>query len=369
MRGLVMASVTLLLLAGCGGATDSTQSADGTASDGAGSPDGSEVASSSAPASSPAGELVPLTFRSAFGPSGALMAPFSYADELGLYADEGLDVTIEDGSGSLLTAQDVAAGNTDVGLVGGSAAAQGIDSGMEIISVGMLYGRSSFGVIVPDDAGIASLQELAGHSVVTSPGSPETIMLPAALRKENVDQSQVSIISVDASAKVSTYIGGQGDTLGTAVPFFMPIIGDTRPSSGLLFEDVGAGFPDFSLVVRRETLQDQPEMIASFLRATYDGLDAALEDPSAAVGSLAAIRETMDNLPAQTQQLANYEDFVCSEEMSGQPVGWHAEEDWTAGLVVLQEFGNVNGDVEDLSQFYTNEFFEGPDTVSEQTCP
>src|SRR4051812_33306228 len=120
-----------------------------------------------------------VVFRSAFPPSGSLTAPFAYTAELGLYRNAGLNVAIEDGIGALATAKDIAAGNTDIGIVAGSALAQGIAGGMQIISVGMLYGRSSFGVIVPKDSPITSIKSLKGHSIVTSPGSAETILLPA----------------------------------------------------------------------------------------------------------------------------------------------------------------------------------------------
>ncbi|MEK7412449.1 MAG: ABC transporter substrate-binding protein [Planctomycetota bacterium] len=298
-----------------------------------------------------------VVFRSAFPPSGSLTAPFAYTAALGLYKKAGLAVTIEDGIGALATAKDIAAGNTYIGVVSGSTLAQGIAEGMPIVSVAMLYGRSSFGVIVPKDSPITSIQSLKGHSVVTSPGSAETILLPAALKAVRLNMSDVKVLSVAATAKVSTYIQGQADSLGTSLPFFLPIIGDSRPSKGVLFASVGAGFPDFSLVVHSEYLKKNPKVVEAFLRATYEGLKRSLEDPKAAVGALADIRKALTNPRPQELQLAAFKEYVCSDGMRGRPVGWHSPEEWRAGLAVLEEFGGLKGKVSNPDRFYTNQFF------------
>jgi NitT/TauT family transport system substrate-binding protein len=309
-------------------------------------------------------EMTHVVFRSAFPPSGSLTAPFAYTAALGLYKNVGLDVTIEDGIGALATAKDVAAGNTDIGLVAGSALAQGIAGGMPIISVGMLYGRSSFGVIVPKDSPITSIESLKGHSVVTSPGSAETILLPASLSAVGLNAADLKILSVAATAKVSTYIQGNADALGTSLPFFMPIIGNARPSRGVLFGSVGAGFPDFSFVVRTDYLKKNPKVVASFLHASYQGLKRALDDPKAAVAALTKIRTQLTKPEPQEQQLAAFQDYVCSEGMRGHPVGWHSPKEWQAGLQVLADFGDLKGKVDNPKRFYTNQFFEGDSPVS-----
>jgi len=309
-------------------------------------------------------QITHVVFRSAFPPSGSLTAPFAYAAELGLYKSVGLDVAIEDGIGALATAKDVAAGNTDIGLVAGSALAQGIAGGMKIISVGMLYGRSSFGVIVPNDSPITSIKSLKGHSIITSPGSAETILLPASLNAVGLSTSDVDILSVAATAKVSTYIQGKADALGTSLPFFLPIIGNARPSRGVLFGSVGAGFPDFSLVVRTDYLKKNPKVVASFLRATYQGLKRALDNPDAAVAALMKTRQQLTKPEPQVQQLAAFKEYVCSDGMQGHPVGWHSSKEWQAGLHVLAEFGGLKGQLDNPERFYTNQFFEGSAPVS-----
>jgi NitT/TauT family transport system substrate-binding protein len=315
-------------------------------------------------------ELEPASIRIPFGPSGGLMGPYVFGAADGIYAQHGIELTVEDGAGSLVTAQDVAAGNTDFTMIGGSALAQGIDSGMPLISVGGIYARPQFGVLVPEDSDIQAFQDLEGRSVITSPGSPETILMPAAFRAAGVDAGQVEVISVDAPAKASSYVQRLGDAVGTSYPYFRAIFeAQGVPSRVLLFEDQGVGFPEFHVTVHTRTLQERPELVERFLRATYEALAEAFERPDDVIAALQAARPSIEDPDPHRASLLDHAEFVCSDGMAGQPVGYHVEEEWRQGLEILQEFGDLTGDIDDLSRFFTNQFFEGDDPVSQLSCP
>lgn len=369
---LVGLAVLALVLGACGG--DTTEPDDAAAATGA---DGSEThgATDDAPddgASTTDGstEMEPASIRVAFGPSGGLMGIYLFGEAEGIYEDHGIDLTVDDGAGSLVTAQDVAAGNSDFAMMGASAMAQGIDEGMPLVSVGAIWARPQFGVLYPVDEPLGSFTDLEGKSVIVSPGSPETVLMPAALRAEGVDESQVEIISVDAPAKASSFIQGLGDTVGTSYPYFRAIFAAQGVETDvLLFEDAGVGFPEFHVVTSTSVLEERPEMVERFLRATYEAMEQAYERPEAAIDALQAARPAVDDPGPPLESLKDHYDFVCTEAMEGQPVGYHAESDWTTGLEVLQEFGDLSGDIEDHSRYYTNQFFEGDDPVSSLACP
>lgn len=316
------------------------------------------------------GALDDVSIRVPFGPSGGLMAPYLYGAAEGIYEEQGISLTVDDGAGSLVTAQDVAAGNSDVTFIGGSALAQGIAGGMPLISVGGVWVRPQFGVLVPEDSDITDLTQLEGKSVITSPGSPETVLMPAAFEAVGVDASTVEVISVDAPAKASSYVQGLGDTVGTSWPYFAAIFeSQGRKSRPLLFEDAGVGFPEFHVVVHKQMLEDEPELVERFLRATYESFDAALDEPDGAIAALMEARPAVTDPAPHKQSLLDHAEFACTESMAGQPVGYHVAEDWEAGLEILQQYGGLEGAIEDLDQFFTNQFFEGDNPVSSNTCP
>lgn len=312
--------------------------------------------------------LVSVTVRSAFTPSGSLTGPFLYALDKGYYEDVGLDVTVTDGKGSLSVAKDVGQGNVDIGQVGSPVVAQSIDQGLPLISVAQEYGRGSYGLIVDADSGIASIADLEGKSVVVSAGSPETVFLPAALDKAGVDPGAVEILNVDASVKGSTYAGGQGDALGTSVPFFMPLVSGQRPSEELTFDSAGISFPDYSLVVQPQYLEKNRDTIRKFLEATFKAAKEAADDPEGVGEALQHNRAEVTEVAPQVDQFVAYQDYVCSDAQEGKPVGWHSPDAWTDGLAVFAQYGDLQNEPEELDAYFTNEFFEGDDSVGAQTC-
>lgn len=312
--------------------------------------------------------LTEIQVRSAITPSGSLTGPFLYASDHGFYEKEGLSVVVSDGKGSLSTAKDVAQGNVEFGQVGSSTLAQSVDQGLPLISVAQEYGRGSYGLIVPKDSPIKSLKDLPGHAVVSSAGSPETLFIPAVLERLGLDSGSVKILNVDAAVKGTTYAGGQGDALGTTVPFFLPIVSASRPSRGIPFDEAGITFPEYSIVTQPKFLKENPELVKRFLKASFAGFAAAAKDPEGVGESLKKHRASVADVAAQVAQFKGYQEFVCSPAQKGKPVGWHSPEAWTDGLSIFKKYGGIKGDTADLGRYFTNEFFEGDDPIAAQIC-
>jgi NitT/TauT family transport system substrate-binding protein len=307
-----------------------------------------------------------VRFQVDFVPQG-LYSGFFYAMAKGYYAAEKLDVEMVDGRGSGLTVEAVASGNVDIGEANSGVAALAIGQGRDIVSVGMFLGKSTFGFFVPQNSSTNSIKSLAGKSLVMTPGTPEAFMLPAVFKLAGVDfDKEVQKIAVEAPQKLTTYARGVGDSMVTSLPYGDPIIQPLRASRTLPWTDVGFVLPDYSFLVRRSTLQAQPQMIAAFLRASYRGMNDAAANVDEAVGIMVKARPLLK--PDVTkQQWLNFIKFFCSDGMDGKPLGWHSPDDWSRGLKVLQDYAALKGPT-DADRFYTNTFFTGDRLVSKTAC-
>ena len=307
-----------------------------------------------------------VRFQVDFLPQG-LYSGFFYAMAKGYYTAEKLDLEMVDGRGSALTVEALASGNIDIGEANSGVAALAIGQGRDIVSVGMFLGKSTFGFFVPQKSAINAIKDLAGKSLVMTPGTPEALMLPAVFKLASVDfDKQVEKIAVEAPQKLTTYARGVGDSMVTSLPYGDPIIQPLRASRTLPWTDVGFVLPDYSFLVRRSTLQQQPAMIAAFLRATYRGMADATANVDEAVGIMVKARPLLK--PDVTkQQWLNFIKFFCSDAMDGKPLGWHSPDDWSRGLKVLQEYAALKGSL-DAERFYTNTFFTGDRLVSRTAC-
>jgi NitT/TauT family transport system substrate-binding protein len=306
-----------------------------------------------------------LSIRLNWTPGGQ-HAPLYYGVAQGFFEDEGIDLQIEEGKGSQLAIDDVAAGNVDVAMAGTAPAILGIGQGRDIVSVGMPIGAGTYGFFVDSELGLDSVEDLKGQEVLVTPGSPETPLIPAALQAAGLSESDVSLVSVEAASKLTSYVGGRGDAMATTIPFYNAAVQAKRKSDTFLFSDLGLVLPDYSFLVSRETLKDNPELVEGFLRAAFKSISAAMDDPEAAVKALKDEVPIID-YDLELQSWNDFLPFICSDAQTGGLLGMHSEEDWDNAVADLQEYSGLDASAES-TDFYTNEFFEGDGAVTDVKC-
>lgn len=290
-----------------------------------------------------------------------------YGVQEGYFEEEGIDLEILEGKGSQLAIDDVSAGNADVAMAGTGPAILGMGQGREIVSVGMPIGAGTYGFFVDESVAADGIEDLAGLEVLATPGSPETPLIPPVLDLAGISEAEVNMVNVEAASKLSSYVSGIGDAMATTIPFYNAHVQGARPSDTFLFSDLGLVLPDYSFLVQRETLENQPEMVAAFLRASMRSLAAAMADPEAAVQALADARPDETQFDLELQSWNDFLDFICSDAQEGELLGRHAESDWEQAVDVLKEYAELDAGVV-AADLYTNEFFEGDDPVTDETC-
>jgi NitT/TauT family transport system substrate-binding protein len=295
--------------------------------------------------------LTKVTYRGPFVTTGA-DAPFYYAQKLGYYAEEGLDVQIRDSKGSSQAINDVSSGGSDFASAAATNVMLSVSQGQQVTSVATHLARSSFGFFVPSGSGITSIKDLKGRSIAVT-GIVEPNMY-AALSAAGLSKSDVKPVVADANALITTYLSGKVDAMYT-VRHFLPLV-TKRPSTVLMQSDVGFNPPDYALVVAKGTLESRPEIVRGFVRATLRGFQAAKRDPQAAVNALLAKHPELN--PAQAiGTLRSVLTFLCAPAQAGQPYGENAAADWSTTAKALKRFAGLQGDT-DGQRFIDNRLFD-----------
>ncbi|QKW33263.1 ABC transporter substrate-binding protein [Actinomadura sp. NAK00032] len=305
--------------------------------------------------------LTKVTYRGPFVAGGG-DAPLYYADELGYFEEEGLDVEIRDSKGSAQTVTDVANGGSDFGMAAATNLIMSIGRGQPVVGAATYLGRSSFGFFVPKDAGITSIKDLRGRSIAVSALVEQNMY--AALAAAGLAKSDVKAVVADANALVTTYVSGKADAMYT-VQYFLPRT-SRRPSEVLLQSAAGFNPPDYVLVVAKKTLRDRPQLVRAFARATLRGFQAAAKDPGAAVEALTAEHPELD--PKQSRGvLEAVLRFRCAPAQSGRPYGENAPADWTSTVTALKRTAGLRGPA-DARRYFDNGLFENGGGLGTGTC-
>ena len=93
-------------------------------------------------------------------------AAMHLANEKGWFKEAGLDVEVQDGTGSGNTIQLVAAGQADIGQVQLGVMAVAKEKGADLISIAGWFRKSDLAVLVDRDSPISTIADLKGKSIV-----------------------------------------------------------------------------------------------------------------------------------------------------------------------------------------------------------
>jgi len=288
-------------------------------------------------------------------PSGIYAALYQ-AQQNGYYAREGLNVTILPGKGSNITMDGLAAGDIDIGFVSCWGLAVGVSKGRDLVSVATYTGKNGFAFIFGSDAGVKTLGDLSGKSIVVTPGSFETLLYPAVLASQGLPGNLMRQVNVDAAQKVPTFARGQADVVVTHNAYGVPLIQQQRQASSITWGSVGFVLPDYCLAVTRQQLAKEPQLVEKFLRASYASAKDAATNPSDAVAATIKLEPLLDRSITEKQWRLMTELFY-SDDSKSCPHGWHSPSDWSKALETLKKYGGLEGSITDHGKFYTNQFF------------
>ena len=104
---------------------------------------------------------------------------FALAQKNGYYADEGLEVELEEGRGSSVAAQLVATGQAELGYADAGAALNVASKGAPIKIIATVWKSGQFGIQFLESSGIKEPKDLIGKKLSIAPGSAMVPLVPA----------------------------------------------------------------------------------------------------------------------------------------------------------------------------------------------
>lgn len=295
-----------------------------------------------------------LTVRLDFSPWG-VQAAMHLAEARGWFREAGLTVDVQDGRGSGNTLQLVNAGQADVGQIQVGLIAQARDRGATVKAFAGFGRRTDLSVLVDRDSPIQRVQDFRGKSIVVFAASPWAPFIDAWLRAGGLDRNTVNVMFVDPAALWGTYTARRADGLMSTTPSALPVAAGPRPSKAIQAEDAGVQFPSYGLIATEATIASRgaalKRLVATQQRA-WEHLKTAPDD-----GVEAMIRQRPDarlDRAVLREQIRLTIEFFDTPATRGRPIGWQAEEDWTAALRSLEAAGAVPAGWR-AGNYYTND--------------
>lgn len=247
----------------------------------------------------------------------------------------------------------MASGDVKISELGSSplaiAASQGVDLQMFMISYAIGEAES---LIVRNDAGIASLDDLKGKRVAVPVGSTAHFSLVGALDHAGIAESDVTIMNMPPDQIFAAWEQGAIDAAFIWHPVQSQIM---ETGSRLLGADKTAewGYPTFNAwVVNSEFAADNADALAAFARTMDEANQSYLADPSAWTADsteVQAIANLSGAAPEQVPEiLEGYKFIPLSEQVNG---SWLR--DAAATMKSTAEFLKAAGRIDSTADDYT----------------
>lgn len=269
------------------------------------------------------GTLTPVKFTLDFRVTGQT-GPFFLAQSKGYYKEEGLDVTIDVGAGSVASITRVASGAYDLGL-GDISSLIEFHAGnpdTPVQAIYQYYNRAPFVIIGRKDRGITSdFLSLKGKKVAAAAVEATRRCWPMAARALGTSPDLFTWVTTDFSARDNVMVRGDVDAAtyfhDSAVSLFARV--PVQDLSVLGFAQTGLQLYGNALLGGK-LLKERPEVARAFVRATHRALRETLAKPDAALEAVKA-REAILSVEAERARWNITRQYVLTPEVQAQGLG------------------------------------------------
>lgn len=288
--------------------------------------------------------------------AGMEYAGFFFAEEKGYYANEGLVVRIQDGSGATTTARLVGNGTHQIGLATGDAVVIGAEKGLPLKSAAVIFQRSPVVVFSLREAGIRTFEDLYGKTVGVSRSDTKYNYYRGLLNRLGVPSEAINEVSV--GFEVAPLLTGDVDALLGYInvqPLQVSMQG--KDVSIIPFSDYGLDVYSEAIIVNASFLAARPDIVERFVRASLRGWREAIDNPEEAVRIFHADHPHFSEEYLR-RSFAAVTPLVAPHD--GPELGSQTREGWERAVTVLLEYDLIEGAV-DVDELYWK---NSPATIS-----
>lgn len=288
-------------------------------------------------------------------------APFFVARDKGFYAAEGLEVEIQEGSGSTTVAQLVANATSPVAYVDAATMMRGVSNGMPVKAVGVTLQQSPMSFIYRADAARPTkISEIKGSRIAITAGDASLAIFTAFMGKLGMKVEDVQMITVaNPAAKEQAVLAKQADAL---LGYFMDQGPRMQLQSGVkmgwtrLYDMAGVTTLSSAIIANNNWLKEakNQDLMRRFLRASQRGWQYSFDHRDEAADIF------RKSAPVFTQEIAKLEvdgtmTIIRTERTKGKPIAWSDAGDWKDSQDLLSTFAKLSPQ-SDVNVYFTNEY-------------
>jgi len=283
--------------------------------------------------------------------------PYYYAQKMGWYKKEGIDLSIEPGKGSALATQKVGAGANQIGLADMAGVLVAKGKGADTVAVYNVYANSPQGMYWLKSSGITGIKDLVGKKIGNPAADGARVMWPALAKANGIDPKSVTWVNIDANAKLAALKSKAIDATTSFYNIhhiFQRELGDDL--GFLAWRDAGLNPYGNSIIVNAKYLKENKATVGKFVSVTQRAFAACVKDPKPCVQAMIDANGALkfDN------ELQNWHlvEVLMSDKYSREvALGIHDDKRMADDYALVKQYIGLDKEF-DVKSVYTNEFLD-----------
>jgi len=250
------------------------------------------------------------------GPS----SPFLVALDKGYFAEEGLSVVIDRGTGSAGTVTRIASGAYEMGYADINAMIEfnvkNPDKALQAIA--MVYNTAPMTVFTLKDKGIETPQDLEGKKIGAPAGDAGRRLFPLFAKQVGFDPESVEWVTMEPALREVSLAKGEVDAITAFYASgWFGLLRNNVPAEDIvafMYKDYGLPLYGNAVMAPPAYLEANEEAIRGFLRALARGWQDTLADPPAAIEVIKRREPLVDaDIELQRLQMVIEQHFLTDE--------------------------------------------------------
>ena len=257
------------------------------------------------------------------GPS----APYFLAIDNGHFAAEGLEVTIEAGSGSVETIPKIATGAFPIGFGDINSVIKFLDQnpGAPVTAVMMVYDKPAFAVVGRKSLGVSEPKDLEGKVLGAPPPDGAWAQFPVFANETGLDVSKITVEPVGFPTREPML--AEGNVAAITGFSFSSVVNLKRLGvpeddiSNILMADHGLQLYGNAILVNTDWAAENSDTVEAFLRAVAKGWTDAVADPAAGIEALVKRNPAADKALEQERLQMSIDQNVVTDWVKANGMG------------------------------------------------
>lgn len=250
-----------------------------------------------------------------------LHAYIFWAKDKGYFAKEGLDVSIDQGTGSAATVSRIVSGTYDAGFGDMNAIIQlaGTKPGQQPVMVYMIYNTPPFALIVKKDSPIKTLKDLEGKKMGTPAGGAAGVLFAALAKSNGIDPDKVPVVNMQPQLQEQMLVKGDVDFSAIfTVTSYANLIGmkmdPLKDFRWFYYSDYGIDLYSNGIMVSKALITEKPKAVAGLVRALNKAMIEVAAKPAAGVKEMLKVEPLMnEEIEVKRLEYALKTHFVSKE--------------------------------------------------------